>query len=123
MIREYKSEDLKAIEAMHGNPAYQMPQLEHPLMLVRQVFADDDDRPRMALFGRLLIEALLFVDHSWKTPNERMIALMSLQESGMAEARRRGLDIVTTQVEGRFAERLKQMGWIRGWGEIYYHEL
>lgn len=123
MIREYKPSDLKAIEAMHGNPAYQMPQLEHPLMLVRQVMADDDDRPRMALFGRLLIEALLFVDHSWLTPEERLIALMNLQESAMAEARRRGLDIVTTQVEGRFAERLKEMGWIRGWGEIFYHEL
>lgn len=123
MIREYRPEDLKIIEAMHGNPAYKMPQIEHPLMLVRQVMADDDDRPRMALFGRLLIEALLYVDHTWKTPSERMIALMSLQESAMGEARRRGLDIVTTQVEGRFAERLKQMGWIRGWGEIYYHEL
>lgn len=123
MVREYKSSDLKAIEAMHGNPAYVMPQLEHPLMLVRQVMADDDDRPRMALFGRLLIEALLYVDHTWLTPSERLTALMSLQESAMAEARRRGLDIVTTQVEGRFAERLKEMGWIRGWGEIYYQRL
>lgn len=123
MIRPYRSEDLKAIEAMHGNPAYVMPQLEHDLMIVRRVMADDDDQPRMAVFGRLLIEAILFVDHTWLTPSERLIALQNLQEDAMAEARRRGLDIVTTQMEGRFAERMQQLGWIRGWGELYYRSL
>lgn len=122
-IREYKTSDLEFIEAMHGNPAYEMPQLEHPLMLVRQVLVDPDDLPRMAVFGRLHINAILFVDHSWQTPQDRYLALQELQESALHEARMRGLDIATTQMEGRFAERMRDFGWIRGWGEIFYHEL
>ena len=122
-IREYQPEDLKKIEAMHGNPAYTMPQLGHPLMLVRQVVADENDEPRMAIFGRLLIEAILFVDHSWRSPEERLHILLKLQESAMQEARARGLDIATTQMEGRFAERMQQLGWTRGWGEIYFRDL
>lgn len=122
-IREYKSSDLELIEAMHGNPAYEMPELDHPLMLVRQVLVDDNDIARMAVFGRLHINALLFVDHSWKTPQERFEALRELQAVALLEARSRGLDIATTQMEGRFAERMQAFGWIRGWGEIFYHEL
>ena len=122
-IREFSPKDLKDIEAMHGNPAYQMPDLEHPLMLVKKVMADEHDEARMAVFGRLHINALLFVDHSWLTPRERLDALTMLQAAAMDDARARGLDIATTQMEGRFAERMKEMGWIRGWGEIFYHEL
>jgi hypothetical protein len=46
-----------------------------------------------------------------------------LQAAAMDDARARGLDIATTQMEGRFAERMKEMGWIRGWGEIFYHDI
>lgn len=123
IIREFTPEDLKAVESMHGNPAYQMPQLDHPLMLVRKVVADEDGQPRMAVFGRLHINALLFVDHSWLTPEERLKWLMILQAHAMDEARSHGLDIATTQMEGRFAERMRELGWVRGWGEIFYHEL
>lgn len=122
-IREYRTSDLEFIEALHGNPAYEMPHLDHPLMLVRQVLVDDNDVPRMAVFGRLHINAILFVDHSWRTPQERFEALKELQASALQEARMRGLDIATTQMEGRFAERMQDFGWVRGWGEIFYHEL
>ena len=123
IIRKFKPEDREKLEALADNPAYEMPQHEHPLMIVRTVVADGDDKPRMAIFGRLLIEAVLFVDHSWGTPAERLEALKTLQEHAMDEARSHGLDIVTTQMEGRFAERMHQLGWKRGWGEVYYREL
>lgn len=124
MIRTFTPEDLAAIERLHTNPAYKMPNLEHPLMLIRKVTVDDQDRPRMAAFGRLHINALLFVDHSWKTPAFRMRRLKELQAEMLEEARALKLDIATTQAEGRFAERLKdELGWLRGWGEIFYHDI
>jgi hypothetical protein len=123
MIREYRPEDLEAIEKLHGNPAYQMPQLDHPLMLVKKVMADENDEPRMAVFGRLFISALLFVDHTWLSPKERMNALLVLQSAALEEARARGLDIAATQMEGRFAERMHDLGWVKGWGELFFRYL
>lgn len=124
MIRNYKPEDLAAIEAMvPGDVGYKMPQLEHPLMLVRKVLVDENDRPRMAVFGRLHVNALLFVDHGWRGPQERLEALKALQTAAMDEARDRGLDIATTQVDTRFGARLLEFGWIKGYGEIYFHDL
>jgi len=96
MIREFKPSDLAAIEAMHGNPAYTMPQLDHPLMLVKKVMADEHDEPRMAVFGRLFISAVLFVDHTWLTPQERLEALTLLQSAASQDARLRGLDLMAT---------------------------
>jgi len=123
MIREYRPEDLAAIEKLHGTPAYAMPQLDHPLMLVKKVMADENDEPRMAVFGRLFISALLFVDHTWLSPKERMNALLVLQSAAMEEARSRGLDIAATQMEGRFAERMQDLGWVKGWGELFFRYL
>jgi hypothetical protein len=122
-IREFSPKDLKDIEAMHGNPAYQMPDLEHPLMLVKKVMADEHDEARMAVFGRLFISALIFVDHSWLTPRQRLDALTMLQAAAMDDARARGLDIAATQMEGRFAERMQEMGWVKAWGEMYLHDI
>lgn len=123
MIREYTSEDFEHIKRMNPNPAYEFPDLMHPLMLVRKCVIDEEGKPRLAAFGRLHINALLFVDHAWKTPADRLAALMELQTAMMDDARAKGLDIATTQVEGRFAERLAQLGWIRGFGDIYYHDI
>jgi len=123
VIREFKPSDLAAIEAMHGNPAYTMPQLDHPLMLVKKVMADEHDEPRMAVFGRLFISAVLFVDHTWLTPQERLEALTLLQSAASQDARLRGLDLMATQMEGRFAERMRDLGWTRGWGEMYYRDI
>lgn len=121
MIRVYQEEDLAAVERLHTNPAWKMPALDNPWMLIRRVVVDEHNRPRMAAFGRIHINALLFVDHEWKTPAERLAHLKELQEDMFTEARRLKLDIATTQAEGRFAERLEELGWIRGWGDLYYH--
>ncbi|MBA0085987.1 MAG: hypothetical protein HRJ53_13395 [Acidobacteria bacterium Pan2503] len=123
-IREYKPKDLEAIVRMvPNNSGYKMPQIEHPLMLIKKVIVDDEDYPRMAGFGRLHINALMFVDHTWRTPPERLELVRRLQEATFDEGRERGLDIVTTQVERRWGKRLEELGWIKGWGEIYYHDL
>jgi hypothetical protein len=121
-IREYKPEDLEAIKKMHGKD-YVMPSPDHPLMIVKKVMADEDDVARQAIFGRLFISALLYVDHEWKTPQERLDALICLQKEAMDAGRSAGLDIALTQMEGRFAQRMQQLGWVRGWGEVFLHVL
>lgn len=124
MIRNYDPSDLEAIERMlPRNAPYIMPQLEHPLMLIRKVVIDENGQPRMAGFGRLHINALMYVDHTWLTPNERLQSVIALQEATFAEGRERGLDIVTTQVDERWGHRLKDLGWVKGWGELYYHAI
>lgn len=123
MIRDYKSTDLAVINALHANPAYTMPNLEHPLMLVRKVMVDENDEAQMAIFGRLHLNALLFVNHAWLTPKQRLESLMLLQSAAMKEARDKGLDIASTQMEGRFAERMEELGWVRAWGDMYLREI
>jgi len=75
------------------------------------------------VFGRLFISAVLFVDHTWLTPQERLEALTLLQSAASQDARLRGLDLMATQMEGRFAERMRDLGWTRGWGEMYYRDI
>lgn len=123
LIRPYKPEDLEAITRLHDNPAYQMPDLNHPLMVVRRVLVDENDVPRLAGFARIQANVVLFVDHSWLTPLERLDALEKLQNDMLNEGRIIKLDIVTTQMEGRFAERMQQLGWIKAWGDLYYHAI
>ena len=122
-IREYTDADLVAIKKLPEDPRFKMPRLDHPWMVIRRVLADENDRPRMAAFGRIHVNALLFVDHSWGSPEERLEAIRILQEDMIERAGEMGLDIATTQAEGRFAERLRELGWHRAWGELYYHDI
>ena len=127
MIREYTSGDLAEIKRIYRDEGYtfELPNLEHPLMLVKKVLADERaDHVRMAAFGRLHISALLFVDRKWGAPEQRLIAIRELQDEMLKGASEFGLDIATTQAEGRFAERIeKDLGWTRGWGTMYYRSI
>jgi hypothetical protein len=121
-IREYISVDLESIQKL-TSADYTVPQFDHPWMIIRRVLTDDDDRIVAAAFGRIHVNALLFVDHSWGDPAARLEAVKMIQEDMIERAADLGLDIATTQMEGRFAERMKELGWIRGWGDLYYHEI
>lgn len=122
MIRQYKPEDLEAIKRMHSGE-YPIPDFEHPLVILKKCLVDENDIPRMAAIGRLHLDATLFVDHSWRTPEERLEALKRLHNAMFEEAGTKGVDIVIAQAEGRFADRLKDLGWTRGPGELYYHDI
>jgi len=121
-IREYAAADLEAIKRIH-NGKFELPDPAHPLMLVKKCLVDDEERVRMAAFGRLHISALLFVDPKWSTPETRLEAIKELQKDMDAQAGAFGIDIATTQAEGRFAERLKDLGWDRGYGEMFYRSI
>lgn len=122
MIREYKPQDLAAIKRMHQGK-FELPDFEHPLVIVKKCVVDDRDVPRLAAFGRLHVDAMLFVDHAYRTPTERFEELKELHAAMFQEAGEKGLDVATAQMEGRFAERMKALGWIRGSGDLYYHDL
>lgn len=124
-IRDFQTSDIPPIRKLYTTQGYgfQFPDLEHPLVLVKKCVVDERDLVHMAAFGRLHISALMFVDPAWRTPLERYEAVKRLQEAMIAEAGEKyGLDMATTQMEGRFAERMKDQGWYRGWGEMYYRE-
>lgn len=121
-IREYTAADLAAVKRLHKG-GFEFPDLTHPLVLVKKVLVDDADKVRMAAFGRLHINAMLFVDGRYKTPDERLAAIEELQKDMIAQAATFGLDIATTQAEGRFAERLRDMGWTRGFGEMFFRSI
>jgi hypothetical protein len=123
-IREYKPEDLAAIKKLHEGHDFDLPNLMHPLVIVKKCLVDDDERVRMAAFGRLHISAILAVDPTYATPELRLEAVKELQKDMDATAAKFGLDIATTQADGRFAERLKEdLGWTRGYGQMFYRSI
>lgn len=121
-IRPYSSGDLAAIKRIH-NGKFELPDPSHGLMLVKKCLVDDDEQVRMAAFGRLHISAMLFVDPTWESPKIRLAMIKELQKDMDATAGAFGIDIATTQAEGRFAERLKDLGWTRGFGEMFYRSI
>jgi hypothetical protein len=122
-IREYTPADLEAVKRLHEGHDFQLPDLNHPLVIVKRVIVDDEERVRMAGFGRLHASVILAVDRTWSTPAGRLAAVTELQKDMMAQGSEVGLDIVTTQAEGRFAERLAEMGWTKGFGEMFYRSI
>ena len=123
IIREFTPGDIAEIRKIHkaaGEP-FELPIFTDPLLLVRKCLVDQDDRVKMAAFGRLHISALLFVDGTFETPQNRLKLIHELQDRMDEGARQFGLDIATTQAEGRFAERLeKDLGWTAGYGKMFY---
>jgi hypothetical protein len=126
-IREWASDDLDQLKAIHRMNGYgfELPNIEHPLVLVKKVLADENNVARMVALGRLHINAMLFVDPHWNTPEYRFNAIVALQEEMLRDAGEKGLDIATTQADGRFAERLtmQPFNWTRGWGTMMYRDI
>ncbi len=124
-IRNYEKTDFEQLKSIHlaNGYAFELPNVDHPLVLVKKVLADEQNTTRMVAIGRLHINAMLFVDGHWATPQERFTGIISLQDAMMCDASEKGLDIATTQADGRFAERLTQMGWIRGFQDMFYRQI
>jgi len=126
-IRDFAQSDLERLKKIHQSNGhkFELPNIDHPLVLVKKVIVDEMDSPRMVALGRLHINAMLFVDPYWGTPEGRLQAIAALQDEMMREAAEKGLDIATTQAEGRFAERLAEppLKWTKGFGEMFFREI
>jgi hypothetical protein len=119
MIRKYKPEDLDRIKEIFARQkrAFDLPDLGNALVSMKQCYVDDETRKVvMAGFGRLQLNAYLVVDQTWRTPEERLEAIEMLEFAMIEEARAKGFDQVTAQVEPRFGRRLELLGWQRSIG-------
>ena len=122
MIRDLTTEDLQQIQRIHAAKGYDfaLPNLSTPTMILKKVVSDENNCARIAAFGDLHLNVLLLVDPTWGTPEDRLRGVMELQAEGFAEAGRMGLSIAMTQMDGRFADRMKAMGWIEAPGRLFY---
>ena len=123
MIRDFQETDLEVLRKLHSQSgaSWAIPDLSSPLVLVRKVV--DDNGAKMICVGELHISALLWVDKEWRTPQERLNAVEELQTEMMNEAAKFGIDTATLQADGRFAERMKEMGWTEAEGRMFYRRL
>jgi hypothetical protein len=118
LIREYTGADLDALRAMHAAQgfAYEFPDLDDPLFVVRAV-VEDEGRPRMAALLRLTAEAYLLADPRDGAPRERWQWLAALHEATREAAAARGLADVQAflppRVAHAFGRRLAKLGWRR----------
>jgi hypothetical protein len=123
MIRNFQETDLEVLRKLHSasGASWAIPDLDSPLVLVRKVV--DENGAKMIGIGELHISALLWVDKQWRTPQERLNAMQELQHEMMLEAAKFGLDTATLQADGRFAERMSEMGWTEATGKMFYRRL
>jgi hypothetical protein len=121
-IRDYRPEDFERVTEIYQTKGYEfaLPDLNTPTMILRKVVTDSDNRVRLCALGDLHLNVMLLVDPTWGTPEDRLRGVMELQAEGFAEAGRMGLSIAMTQMDGRFADRMKAMGWIEAPGRLFY---
>jgi len=119
LVRPYTGADLDSLRAMHAAQgfAYDLPDVDDPLFLVRAV-VEDRGRPRMAALLRLTAEAYLLADPHDGTPRERWRWLQALHETTRHAAAARGLADVQAflppRVARAFGRRLEEkLGWRR----------
>jgi hypothetical protein len=121
-IREYTSDDLDALRAIHARQGfdYALPDLSDPRFISKIVLSDEEageERIVGAALLRLTSEAYLLLDPKFSTPRERWVALLALHAATEWDAWRRGLEDVHAWLppglERKFGKRLERLGWVR----------
>ncbi len=118
-IREYKSQDLAALRAIHATQGfeYALPDPGNPLFVTKLVLEDDAQQPLGAALLRLTAEAYLLLDPRAGTPRQRWQSLLALHEAARRDAWLRGLEDVHAwlppRIARQFGRRLEGLGWIR----------
>ena len=116
-IRAYKPEDLEACKELHAKQGfdYKFPDLANPLFFIKAV-GEEDGKVVQAAFAHLTAEIYFLLDPKWKTPQERLLAFLAMQDVGKALAYKPGgLEdlhaFVPPQIEKHFGKRLAAHGW------------
>jgi len=95
--------------------------------VVRLISADYDNRPRMAVIGRRIVEAYFLIDHTWLTPEERYDRFLELHnracESGRLLGYEQAVAMLPEEIEKRFGRRLTQLAWGKNLWSTYSREL
>lgn len=117
-VRDANPTDYPAIEEIHAEMGmdYQMPNLDSPLFIVKQVYESKDGRALAACFLRLTAECYLWMDPDL-SPRDKVTVMEALQPEVLRKAWLLGLDDIEARIprdlEERFHKRLKQLGWDR----------
>lgn len=119
IVRQYRAEDLAALQRMHASQGfdYPLPDIDDPLFVTKVVLEDGDGKPVMAALGRLTCEAYLLADRGAGTPREKFQRLLILEREALADAESRGLADahcwLPPGIARRFGQRLENLGWVR----------
>lgn len=123
---ETTTTDLKKLSSaasrLHNGQSFELPDLEHPLVVVKRAI-EADGEIRVVVIGRLELHITLLVDHEWATPEERLEAIKQVQIEAHADASKLGLDEAFAEVPERWGERLKDLGWVPAKGKLYYRRI
>jgi hypothetical protein len=123
MVRDAKPEDFAEIEQIHAAMGmdYALPELNHPLFLVRKVTIDDNGAVIGACFLRITAETYLWLKPD-ASPRDKVDVMNEMQPEVLRAAWQNGLDDIEARipetVERRFQKRLNQLGWSKnrsGW--------
>jgi hypothetical protein len=129
-IRTYQKADFDRVRSFGSEAKYgfEFPNPEDRRVVIKECLTDDEGIVRMAAFGRLQANAYLLVDGTWKSPEERLEAIEILEFAMVEKAKvlniidGKGLDQATAQVDPRFGQRLKALGWDKSIGETWHKE-
>jgi hypothetical protein len=115
MIRDFHSDDLPTLKAIHAGQKfdYSLPELSSPLFLVKKV-REEGGRVVAAMGLRITAETFLLCEGS---PVAKARAIEELQPEVLRAAWEKGLDdivcLVPPEISESFAPALTKMGWSR----------
>lgn len=121
-IREILPTDRLRAEELHAGQSYELPDLTHPLVVVKQAIEVDGKVVAMGI-ARVELCVTLLLDHEWATPEERLVVVAELQKVMHDKASVLGLDEAFAEVPARWGERLKDLGWVPAKGKVYYRRI
>lgn len=124
IVENITERDFDRIKQIHLQRQYGfvLPEPSDPLIVIKKKLVDDDGVIGMAAFGRLLLNGFLFVDRSWKTPQVRLEGVELIEDAMIQAAMMLGHDEAIVQVDRRFGERLRRLGWKPGCGFTWTKE-
>lgn len=128
-VREYKPEDLTAIEAMFLAQGfeYSLPDLENGNMQVKMLSVDGWGRIQAAILGRRTIEAYFLMARGKESPSDRYNAFLELHNAACEKGAELGYDdvqcLLPATIEKRFGRRLQSLGWGRNEWTCYSRSL
>jgi hypothetical protein len=123
IVRNPNTDDLEQIERIHRDMGmdYSLPQLDHPLFIVRKVTTDGEGNVLGACFLRLTAETYLWLDPKIDA-RQKVHVMETMQPVVISEAYNKGLDDIEARIpesiETRFRKRLERLGWTKnrsGW--------
>lgn len=116
-IRNYEAQDYPRIASLLEAQGldYQLPNINHPLFLVKKVLEDEDGNVQLAAGLQLITEAYLWGNPDWSTPRARWEALLALHEEVRTAAQDTGIEDTVLwmppELDKSFGRRLKKLGW------------